>query len=80
MTTISVKDAAIQLDRLVQLAREGEEVILTESNAPAAKIVPVPAETARAPQKTRRAGSGIGIFIVSPDFDALLDDFAEYME
>jgi antitoxin (DNA-binding transcriptional repressor) of toxin-antitoxin stability system len=80
MTHISVKDAAMQLDRLVRLARAGEEIILTEANAPAAKIVSIQSGKVQVPHKRRRAGSATGIFSVSSDFDAPLDDFAEYME
>jgi len=79
MTQISVKDAAVQLDRLVQLARAGEEVILTEANEPAAKIVSTCAGKDQPRHSRRQAGSALGIFSMSADFDAPLDDFAEYM-
>jgi antitoxin (DNA-binding transcriptional repressor) of toxin-antitoxin stability system len=79
MTQISVADAATQLERLVQLDRDGEEIFLTEANLPAAKIISIPVGKIQVPHKLRRAGSAKGVFSMSSDFDAPLYDFAEYM-
>jgi antitoxin (DNA-binding transcriptional repressor) of toxin-antitoxin stability system len=49
----------------------GEEVIVAKENKPVVKIVPLkPAN--------RHPGTGKGVWM-SPDFDAPLDDFKEYM-
>ena len=49
----------------------GEEVIVAKENKPVVKIVAIK------PAK-RTPGTGKGIWM-SPDFDAPLDDFKEYM-
>jgi len=78
MTQVSVKEAELRLGSLIRAAREGEDVVITDGDEPVARIVSVPrVAQARLP---RRAGSGKGKFIMSPDFDAPLEDFKEYME
>ncbi len=64
-------DAKAHFSELVQKAMLGESVIVTKENRPVVKIVAIkPA--------TRMPGTGKGIWM-SPDFDAPLADFAEYM-
>ncbi len=55
---------------------EGEEVVLTEATARIVSVLPDDTQNAR--KTKRRAGTGKGVFIMSPDFDTPLEDFAEY--
>ena len=64
-------DAKARFSEMVQKAMLGETIIVTKENRPVVKIVAIK------PVK-RRPGTGKGIWM-APDFDAPLDDFAEYM-
>ncbi|HEX4278086.1 MAG TPA: type II toxin-antitoxin system prevent-host-death family antitoxin [Bryobacteraceae bacterium] len=64
-------DAKARFSEIVQKAMLGESVIVTKENRPVVKIVAIK------PAK-RMPGTGKGIWM-APDFDAPLDDFAEYM-
>ncbi len=64
-------DAKAHFSELVQKAMLGESVVVTKENRPVVKIVAIkPA--------TRMPGTGKGVWM-APDFDAPLEDFAEYM-
>jgi prevent-host-death family protein len=71
MTKLNVAEAKARFSELVQKAMLGEEVIVAKGNKPVVKIVAI--RPAR-----RKPGTGKGIWM-SPDFDAPLDDFREYM-
>ena len=43
-------------------------------------VQPIQSESQQKAAPRRRFGSGKGIFRMSPDFDAPLEDFKEYME
>ncbi len=70
MHTVTVEKAQSCLPELMQEVLQGEEVVILQGNAPSVKLVPAV-----------RPGFGSlkGQIIMSPDFDALLDDFADYM-
>ena len=64
-------EAKAHFSEVVQKAMLGETVIVTKENRPVVKIVAIkPAQ--------RVPGTGKGIRM-APDFDAPLDQFAEYM-
>ena len=64
-------DAKARFSELVQKAMLGESVVVTRENRPVVKIIAIkPA--------TRKPGTGKGVWM-APDFDAPLEDFAEYM-
>ena len=73
MHEVSLDDAGRQLGELVDEATRGGAVILTREGRPVARIVPV-----HEPAPRRRFGSARGEVILRSDFDAPLDDFAEY--
>ena len=80
MTQIALKDAEAQLTYLVQVARLGEEVILTEDDKPVARLVSI-VEPEPKPKLRPQFGSGKGLILyMAPDFDEPLEDFKEYME
>ncbi len=69
--TYKLADAKAHFSEIVQKAMLGESIIVTKENRPVVKIVAIK------PVK-RAPGTGKGVWM-APDFDAPLDDFAEYM-
>ena len=70
---VNVGEAKTHLSKLLEQAREGEEVIVAKAGNPVARLVPI--EPARAP---RQPGTGKGLFEMRDDFDdPLPDDVAE---
>ena len=73
MTQVNINVAKAQLSELIQKAMMGEEIIIAKDNKPVAKL------TALYPVKRkRRLGSAKGMFTLSKDFDAPLQDFEDY--
>jgi prevent-host-death family protein len=75
MLQIPLDIAATRLAELMDTAKEGEPVVITKGDQ-AVRLVPValPSET----RPRRRFGSAAGQIRIAPDFDAPLEDFAEY--
>ena len=74
MYEVSVeKNQSVQLNDLIESVVNGEEVIFTQNDLPVAKLVAVLNGTPR-PQ----FGSAKGLFVMSEDFNAPLEDFDEY--
>jgi prevent-host-death family protein len=72
MPQFNIAEAKAHFSELIEKAMLGEEVIVAKDNKPVARIVPLRPEE---PQP----GTGKGkILYISPDFDAPLEDFAEY--
>lgn len=70
---VDLKQAGAHLADLVEQARRGEEIVLTESGEPVARIIPISRT-----QSQRQFGSARGLFTMSDDFDEPLDEFDEY--
>ncbi len=83
MSTIAIDISELDItvkDLLARLTCE-QEIIITASNRPVAKLTDISepiVETAAAP-KRRQGGQSDSIVWISPDFDEPLEDFAEYM-
>jgi len=76
MRQVTINEAASELTELIQATLSGEEVVITLKDKPVIKFVTI----ADAPSLPR-FGSGKDLKIsMADDFDAPLDDFAEYME
>ncbi|MDQ3847555.1 MAG: DUF2281 domain-containing protein [Thermoproteota archaeon] len=75
MYQIELEKAKLQIDRLLQTALDGEEIVITQNEQPVLKLVPISASKSR-----RRSGSAKGMITISDDFDEPLEDFAEYMQ
>ncbi len=73
MQKLDIFQAQSDLNRLVQLAKEGEEIIITVENKPVAKIVAVPKK-----KRKLKFGSAKNKVNISENFDEPLEDFAEY--
>jgi prevent-host-death family protein len=67
--TVSLYEAKTHLSRLVERAAEGDEIIISKSGRPRARLVPL--ESTRA---LRVPGKGKGKWHVRKDFDAPLPD------
>ncbi len=67
------KTQNLQLPDLIESVINGEEVVFTRDNQPVAKLVAVKREKPR-PQ----FGSAKGLFTMTEDFDAPLEDFEDY--
>lgn len=68
---MKLAEAKARFSEVVQTAMLGDTVIITKENRPVVRI------TAIKPAK-RMPGTGKGIWMAA-DFDAPLEDFAEYM-
>jgi len=73
MTRVNIAEAKANLSRLVDAAVAGEEILIGRRNVPLVKLVVV--ETAK---KRPVFGKLKGQVEVGGDFDAPLDDLAEY--
>lgn len=69
MPTVNVREAKVQLSKLLDAVAEGEEVIISKAGKPAAKLVPV--ETSL---PARKPGSMKGKIRMADDFDSPLPD------
>jgi len=77
MPTVTVEEAQARLAELIDELRPGETLVITRDQKPVARLV-----GAEAPIDGRRElGTMRGtVLFMTPDFDAPLDDFREYME
>jgi prevent-host-death family protein len=75
MTKVSMPEAKERLDELLQSAKQGHEVVITEKDGSDILLVPMS-------QSSRAGFIGCmrGTIHMADDFDASLDDFKEYME
>ena len=76
MSTVTMEEAQARLPELIERVSTGDEVIITRDQQPVARLIvegkPDPA--------VRKLGTLKGtVLYMAPDFDAPLDDFAEYM-
>ena len=76
MATVPIEEAQTSLVDLIHQLQPDEEVVITENNQPVARLV-----ATASPQPKRRLGTLKGtVLYMTPDFDAPLEDFKEYME
>jgi antitoxin (DNA-binding transcriptional repressor) of toxin-antitoxin stability system len=75
MRVVTLAEAKEHLPDLLEAAVGGAEVVIVDGDQQAVKLVPVQQVGAR-PQ----FGSAKGLITMSDDFDAPLDDFAEYLQ
>ncbi len=74
MQQIDIANAQTQLPQLMQIALQGEEIIITRNNQPILKLTQI-----FPTGKRRQRGSARGQIKIAPDFKAPLADFQEYM-
>ncbi len=73
MKIVNIHEAKTHLSRLIQEAVNGEDIVIARGNEPLVRLVLV--ESARS---QRTLGWARGQVTIAADFDAPLDDFAEY--
>ncbi|MBF2058321.1 MAG: type II toxin-antitoxin system Phd/YefM family antitoxin [Cyanobacterium sp. T60_A2020_053] len=71
MNKLDIIEAKSNLSKLLDLAIQGEEIVITQNNQPIAKISPI--------KRLLKRGSAEGKVWMSDDFDQPLEDFMEYM-
>jgi antitoxin (DNA-binding transcriptional repressor) of toxin-antitoxin stability system len=76
MTTVSIEVAQATLPELIEQLLPGEELLITEAGKPLAQIKKTSSTSGPSKAGSYRKAE----FWMSPDFDAPLDDFKEYME
>ena len=75
MLTVNVHEAKTHLSRLIREALDGEEVVIANGNRPLIRLEVLP----RA-REARELGTARGLIVrMDDDFDAPLEDFAEYV-
>ena len=72
MTQLDITQAKSDLAKLLDLAINGEEIVITQDDKPVAKISPI--------KRPLKRGSAKGKVWISDDFDEPLEEFQEYME
>ena len=75
MRQVTIHEAKTHLSRLIRDALGGEEIVIARGDEPLVRLVPLPQA-----RPERRLGGAAGLIEMADDFDAPLDDFAEYME
>jgi prevent-host-death family protein len=70
---VNIAEAKARLSELIEVARQGEEVLIARRNTPVAKLMPV-----RSRADGPRFGACEGRVWMSPDFDEPLKEFADY--
>jgi prevent-host-death family protein len=72
---VNIAEAKAKLSELIESVVSGEEVLISRRNVPVARLVAV--ESAK---KAPKYGVLGGTVWTADDFDAPLEDFAEYVE
>lgn len=74
MIEVNIHEAKTQLSRLIRAVLDGEEVVISKRNKAVARLVPI-----EKPSISRPLGwGGADGMWMADDFDAPLDDFADY--
>lgn len=67
MLTVTIDEAQARLPQLIEAAARGEQILILQTNKPAALLVSIPGSTA-----VRRPGAMKGKITIADDFDANL--------
>jgi prevent-host-death family protein len=73
MRIVTIHQAKSNLSRLIQAAVAGEEIVIARGKTPLVRLVQV-----RRMKRKREFGFAKGKIRIKPDFDAPLEDFADY--
>lgn len=74
-TQVTIHEAKTHLSRLIQRALAGEDIVIARGDQPLVRLTVLPEA-----QPQRRLGGAAGVILhMDEDFDAPLNDFAEYM-
>lgn len=70
MVQVNIHEAKTRLSKLLELALNGEEVIIAKRNKPIAKLVPI-----NSLKSERKIGSAKGLITIGKDFDKPVGGF-----
>lgn len=73
MARVTVEEAQEQLVALIERIEAGEEIIIERDDKPIARLSP-----ANGTKRLRPVGTAKDLIEIADDFDAPLEDFAEY--
>jgi antitoxin (DNA-binding transcriptional repressor) of toxin-antitoxin stability system len=73
----AVEDDSVTLAEMVSRAIAGEDVVITEAGVPVARVTPIPSPERTIRKRTFGTERG-SLLYMADDFDAPLEDFAEY--
>lgn len=73
MRVVTIHQAKSTLSRLIQAAVAGEEIVIARGKTPLVRLVQV-----RRAKPKREFGFAKGKVRMAPDFDAPVEDFADY--
>jgi antitoxin (DNA-binding transcriptional repressor) of toxin-antitoxin stability system len=71
---VKLDEAKARLLDLIEAAIRGEDVFILKDDHPVVQLVPV-----EPLKRHAQCGSAKGLVVIAEDFDALLEDFSEYM-
>ena len=74
MQNVDINQAKKRLPELVEKTISGDEIIITKSGQPIAKLIGIPKH-----DQKRQFGTAKGLIKISDDFDKPLEDFQGYM-
>ena len=74
MYRVRLDEARSRLLSLINAAIEGEKVLIFKDDRQVVQLVPI-----TPPERHPQFGSAKGLITISEDFDAPLEDFAEYL-
>lgn len=77
MLQVTIQEMETNVLQLIQQAIAGEEIVVLSNNLPVVKLSAI--KTLNGERKARVPGSAKGLIHMADDFDAPLEDFAEYM-
>ena len=75
MAQLDITQVKSDISELLDLAIQGEEIVITQDDKPVAKISPIVPVL-----RSLKRGSAKGKIQMSDDFDEPLEDFKEYRE
>ena len=71
---VGVYEAKSKLSKMIELAREGEDVVITKNGEDMVRLTPIPKK-----KKSDWIGMYKGQIIIHDDFDDPLEEFEEYL-
>ena len=72
MARVNIAEAKANLSRLIEEALSGEDVVIARRGVPLVRL------TVLKNDRPRRLGAARGLVEIAPDFNAPLNDFADY--
>ncbi len=75
MKKTNLHEAKTNLSKLVDLALQGEEVIICKAGTPVVRLVAI-----KTKKKRRKPGAWAGKGSIAPDFDVLPNDFMKHFK